>query len=722
MNKLLLVTNNRIAIIVITLLTVLLNYNTLRNQYALDDEMVITKNMSVQQGFAGIADIMTSDAYKSFLEVLGSNSPLTGGRYRPLSIASFAAEQQLFGETYGNDYLNALHNLQQIQQTGSNLNQLEMLRGQLIETEKKIAETNIAIAPQRHAMQVLYFIILAIALWHLLSNYVFKDTPAIALSAVLLFIAHPIHTEVIANLKSRDEIFSLLFIVLTLIFIFRYIELPTGKNFAGIVLCFILALLSKEYALLLPAIAVVAVYSIHKKQLSYFRNEWFYTLCAIAIAFMFYRYSVISTTAAQTMSTDLVNNPYQLATPAQKVATKIYVAFEYVKLLVWPHPLSADYSYSQIPYVGFENIQVWLSVLLYLLAGAGTLYLIYIRNQMALPLAIFLGFFFMVNNFLFDIGATMGERLIFHSSLGFCVLVAMGLYTAFTKTTANKAQLLTLALTTILLLPLGYKTIARNPDWKNNFTLFTRDVKYAPNSCVTNCNAGAEYFNKGYFTVKNKKTMDRADSLRVQQYADTAIGYLGKAVAIYPGYANAYVNLGICYLYKNNLEKAGENWSRAAALYNGIHPTLAVHSKVLLNKGLACGYNKDYLQASKYLSYASKLDPSNVEIWNNLAGSQFAQGYFTEAVTSFKKALELNPSLRDAQAGLQSSEQFLNLETECRNNPTNITIWLADAALFKQYGFAKTAHEYYNHVLELQPNNVQAKQGSMATQGKENKK
>ena len=30
--------------------------------------------------------------------------------------------------------------------------------------------------------------------------------------ATLLFAVHPVHTEVIANLKSRDEIFSLIFI------------------------------------------------------------------------------------------------------------------------------------------------------------------------------------------------------------------------------------------------------------------------------------------------------------------------------------------------------------------------------------------------------------------------------------------------------------------------------------------------------------------------------
>ncbi|MFM2307834.1 MAG: Tetratricopeptide repeat [Bacteroidota bacterium] len=131
---------------------------------------------------------------------------------------------------------------------------------------------------------------------------------------------------------------------------------------------------------------------------------------------------------------------------------------------------------------------------------------------------------------------------------------------------------------------------------------------------------------------------------------------------------------------------------------------------------------KDYRQASVYLGYAADLDPTNVEIWTNLAGSQFAQGNFAAAVNGFKKALELNPMLNDAKGGLQSSEQFLKLETECHNNPDNITMWLADAAIFNQYGFGRTAHEYYNHVLQLKPNNTTAKLGSESTRGKENKK
>ncbi len=714
--------SNRSIVILLSVCVLLLNFNTLKNQYALDDEMVISKNMAVQQGFAGIPKILSTDAYQSFLDLSGSNSPLTGGRYRPLSIVSFAIEQQIFGKPYGNDYLLALSELQEIQLSGTNLNKMDMLRNQLLEADKNIVQNNLSIAPVRHAFQILYFLLAVIALWYLLNRYIFKEKQIIALIATLLFAFHPIHTEVIANLKSRDEIFSLLFILLTLIYIFRYNDKKTKWNIFGIVASFILALLSKEYALLLPVIAAIAMYLFRGKNLKDLRSDWFYLMGITVVAFLFFRYSIIGNSAAKTMSTDLLNNPYAFANPVQKIATKIYVCLEYIKLLIFPHPLSSDYSFSQIPYVGLGNIQVWFTVLFFASIGIFTIYLLKKRNQFAFPLLLFLLFFMLINNLLFEIGATVGERLIFHSSLGFCMLAAVGISSLAEKISIASHVSLALGITGLLLLPMGYKTIARNPDWKNNFTLFTKDVYSAPNSALTNGNAGGEYFNKGYFKIKNKKDLDHSDSILISNYADTALIYLNKAIEIYPRYANAYMNRGICYLYKGNIEQAGINWREASRLFRGVHPTLAVHSKVLLTKGLSLGYKKEYTQASKFLEYASELDPMNVEIWNNLAGAQFAQGNFKRAVEAFKKALELNPSLQQAQQGLISADNFLKLQNECDQNPNDTKMWLNNAKIFSDYGFGKTAFECYKHVLDIEPGSREAIKGVATTQGKENKK
>lgn len=40
----------------------------------------------------------------------------------------------------------------------------------------------------------------------------------------LLFIAHPVHTEVVANIKSRDEILSLLFSIVACIYFLKFID------------------------------------------------------------------------------------------------------------------------------------------------------------------------------------------------------------------------------------------------------------------------------------------------------------------------------------------------------------------------------------------------------------------------------------------------------------------------------------------------------------------
>ena len=71
--------------------------NSFSNEYALDDGIVIQNNDYVQQGFRGIPKILSTDAYESFYRQMGAKQQLEGGRFRPLSVVTFAIEQQFFG-------------------------------------------------------------------------------------------------------------------------------------------------------------------------------------------------------------------------------------------------------------------------------------------------------------------------------------------------------------------------------------------------------------------------------------------------------------------------------------------------------------------------------------------------------------------------------------------------------------------------------------------------
>ena len=103
--------------------------------------------------------------------------------------------------------------------------------------------------------------------------------------AAVLFVAHPIHTEVVANIKSRDEISSMFFLLLSLLFIHNY--LSSNKILMLIVAlgCFFLALLSKESAIVYVALAPLFIYFFTETSLKN-NLKIFGSLAVVAVLYM----------------------------------------------------------------------------------------------------------------------------------------------------------------------------------------------------------------------------------------------------------------------------------------------------------------------------------------------------------------------------------------------------------------------------------------------------
>ncbi len=91
-----LLSGKRNVYFLLLIISFILYGNTLQHQYALDDAIVITENDFVKQGVSGIPDILTTDVFTGFFGV--KKNLVEGGRYRPLSLVSFAIEYELFGE------------------------------------------------------------------------------------------------------------------------------------------------------------------------------------------------------------------------------------------------------------------------------------------------------------------------------------------------------------------------------------------------------------------------------------------------------------------------------------------------------------------------------------------------------------------------------------------------------------------------------------------------
>ncbi|TAE83232.1 MAG: tetratricopeptide repeat protein [Bacteroidetes bacterium] len=578
--------------------------NTFRNGYAVDDFLVIDNNEAISRGMAGIPQLLTSDVFDSYYRKYNANNRLSGGRYRPLALITYAVEQQAFGKT-------------------------------TTRTTSNTANNNLKLIYVRHVNNVLLYIISVIVLLYFLRKVVFPAYPLLAFLSVLLFAVHPIHTEVVANIKSRDEILSLLFITLTLTKAYQYLETQKIVDLLLALLCFFLALLSKEYAVSLIVIIPLMAY-LFKQETVVRSLKTVLPFLGVFVLYIAMRYAVVPFTRLQE-DDELLNNPYLLASGSQKIATEIATLLQYIKLLVFPHPLSVDYSYNQIPYTNITDLATWLSILFHAFLIAALVSLIKKRHALAFAIAFYLTNLLLVSNLLFPIGATMGERLIYHSSLGFSIAVAYLLYWWHQQLKpAHTAKVSLVAGVLLVVVLCAVKTIARNKDWESNSTLYRQDVLSAENSAITNANAGNAYLELA--SLQNE-TSAKSELL------NKAMGYLNKAISIHPGYTLAYINRGNVFFQLGDLEHAKQDWDTAKQQYP-THPNLpGLYASYYINTAVNIfGSKGQYNEAIAALNKGAAIDPENTTVLFNLGFYYNAVGKKDSAIYAFQKIIDINPA------------------------------------------------------------------------------
>ncbi len=719
----------KVQAVIVGLLALIFYFNSFFNEVAHDDGIVIVKNEYVLEGIKGIPKIFTKDAYDSYYRLLNTTNQLSGGRYRPLSIATFAVEQQFMGALPEEGLDSALRQ-----------NISYGVRG---DQEKKLNNQ----MHVRHAINVLWYVLSVIVVLWFLRFIVFRNDLLIALMAAILFTIHPIHTEVVANVKSRDEIMSLMFMCLTFIYAFKYEEDKKNNLMLGASLgSFFLAFLSKEYALtmlvllpmsfyifnkyslrrsmltILPYLPVVVLYMAIRLNVIYFGNPgqdytvlnpfilkhlpsmvstfetmnksvlsafpWLAFGCGV---FAIYKYMQVSWSGKQenkvftnsilvlipflffsgiylmvmmaavpgsnaNSDNEVLNNPYLFTVGHQKIATEIATSLNYLKLLIFPHPLSADYSYDSIPYRDFSSSLVWLSLVVHAALMAAMVFTFRKRNLLSFAIAFYLLHLAMVCNIFFDIGATMGERLIYHSSLGFAIAVAWLLWKGFERVMpAAAVQKAMIGLMSVLILLAGFVTIPRNADWKNDGTLFEADLKVVPNSVLVCANVAAAYISKADLVATDTEK---------HFYLYKAIGLLDHALDIHPNMVASYINRGIGWYKLGEMDKAKANLDSAKRRYPS-YPTLPGIYKLIgedyMNKGWSKYGSKGlYPEAVAQFIKGIAVDSSNADLWYNLGGAYYSNHQFAEAIDAWKVTLKLKPDYEKAKRGMQAALMNLN--------------------------------------------------------------
>ncbi|MFA6923338.1 MAG: tetratricopeptide repeat protein [Bacteroidales bacterium] len=556
--------------------------NTIFNDYALDDAIVITENKFTQKGIDGIREIFSYDSFKGNNENL--LNAVSGGRYRPLSIATFAIEHEFFGK---NPHIS-------------------------------------------HFINILLYSLTCLLIFILLSKLLEKYPKqkwyaTIPFIATILFIAHPIHTEVVANIKSRDEIFSLLFSLLTLWFLWKHLDSKKIIHLFFSSVLFFLALISKEIAIVFIVIFPLSFYFFTNHSLKKIIISLI-PLFIIIIAFIILRQMIISKTGISIANTkDIMNNSFGAMNFSQKYATITYTLGLYLKLLFYPHPLTWDYYPYHISIMEWSNFAVLLSLLIYLTLLFFAFTGLKSKNFFSYCIFLYLVPLSLTSNILFPVGAFMCERFLYAASLGFTLIIAYLIAMKpnnFFKTIFSMPYLF---LVPVLFL-YSFKTITRNQVWKNSAVLIETDVKTSFNSAKSNGSYGSDLYNKA---EKLKDANEKA------KYYELALQCCDKAFKINPNMQNVNFILGTIYgKYKNDMNKS------IYYLNNAMNLDLS-NIESYNNLGTAYGVAKQYDKAIEVFEKGLKVAPENISIISNLALTYQIIGKTDKAAEYSKKAKEI---------------------------------------------------------------------------------
>ncbi len=555
--------------------------NTLKNGFVLDDNDVIKSNAFVTKGIPAIPEILSTPYRRGFS--INSND-----LYRPLSLVMFAAEYEFF-----------------------ELNSVPY-----------------------HLINILLFAGCVILLFRFLDKLFEQKKTAVAFIASLLFALHPIHTEVVANIKSRDELLCFFFAFLCLNVFIKYIQ--SGKIIQLLVgsFCFFLSLISKETGITFLAIIPIVFFLYINEQ----RKRSIYITSGIVLAaviFLAIRLSVLNSYNAGNVSDiNFIDNA--LAKPGlaieSRIATAVLIMGFYIKLLFVPYPLICDYSYNSIPLVHFNDPLVLISLAVYLFLAFFSIRSL-IKNHkdpFAFAILFFLVTISIFTNIPFLIGSAMGERFLFFGSVGYCLALPLiiekfvGTKTGFAILKQPKV------LGVIIIISIVYCviTIARNDDWLDNYTLCKADIQKAPNNSRLHYYMGYELENT---VVKNEN-----DPAIQQHIRGEAINYFKQAIEIYPDFADARANLGYVY-FNMSLYDSAEFYDKSALKFK---PDFL---DVINNLAKVYFVTKKYQQAIELFRKAIDANPNNAELYTNISACFGSLGRYDSAIAYANKGLLINP-------------------------------------------------------------------------------
>ena len=420
-----------------------------------------------------------------------------------------------------------------------------------------------------HLTNILFHVADALLLFYVLQKLFSKKS--LSLFVCLIFLIHPLQTEAVSYANSLGDSLSVFFmfasILLYLNFRSKQVPITESYSFYGSIVCFILALLSKETAIILPGLLILCDFVFSKTQnrnsnlKSLISDLWPFFATALA-------YIILRATALNFVNTFNLYNEQNIFTSSifVRIFTFFRILTEYVSLIFWPQILHMERSVQVATNLFAMDVMLGAGIFLLLI----TIAVASIKKNPLLSFGVF--WFFiglaLTSNILVPINGLLYEHWLYLPIIGMAIVVFwLGQRLSYHLPSISKAWPI---IAILVFIPMSARTIARNNDWDNSIRFYTQVLEHSPNSYRVTNNLGMEMAERGihdqaifiYYKAivlddKNPVAYHNlANSYRDTKKTDLAIQYYNKALELDPEFYYTYGALANVYINAKEYDKA----------------------------------------------------------------------------------------------------------------------------------------------------------------------
>ncbi len=472
----------------------------------------------------------------------------------------------------------------------------------------------------------------------------FSGNQITAFIAAMLFAIHPLNVETVAWISERSNLLYALFFILSLYFYSVYTETKKKSILLLTFICFLLSLLSKPGAVLIPVVFVLM--DIYKK--NSFNTKKYLQL---SLFFVF----ALATGIVALYASKVTGNIRDISSSfnwLDRLSIASYSLSVYLIKFFLPFNLSALYPFPEksgtfLPMIYSFSLLVPILLLFFVLKTKQ------LKNVLAFGLL-----FFVVNIsivlMLVPVGGNfmIAEHFVYVPYIGLCFIAGTWISGIISNKYLLNPKYKPFIIPALIAVILTFSIVSniRTNVWKNGKFLFSDMIKKCPEQAMGYYGLGIVNYMEGDLksALAHQTAAIMADSTysdawynrgiiyKEQKLFDLALVDLNQAIKLTENKNyKAFCDRGNIYLNSGDTLKAMEDYNTSIKIYNK-------YASSFYNRGRLKNDLKDYEGAILDFDQAISIDKFDANALNNRATAKFFLNDLQESITDYDQAIKID--------------------------------------------------------------------------------